>query len=460
MVSAKATKFGIYRDRLDEALKLAQTSGLQVDGLHCHAGCGFLQKQLPAYCQTLACLVEMCHMIPDLKEINLGGGFGVPLKEGDLPLDMMQWAEAVKENFRDFGARLVIEPGDYIVKNAGVLLAEVTQNEVKAGIRFVGLNAGFNLHPEPAFYQLPMEPVPLQRSHGPLQKVTVVGNINEALDIWAQNLMLSEMKEGDGIALLNAGAYGSSMSSDHCLRKEVSEHLLPPNPSLEELDASNREAWDKLYASTPDLVWGRETVAFLKEFGPSLRGWISPGLTILDAGSGEGRNLPFLLSFQPSLLIALDSSESGLTKIAESLKEKVKPHLAPLDETGLEQDTIDFILMVDVAETLPDLNSVMAELFRILKPGGLLLCNFAAEEDGVAGIEMSPTTSSGFLYKEHYFFRFFEAAEARAICENQGFLVRESRKCWWEEPVHPGFRQAQHEHQSHVLLLEKPLRKK
>src|SRR3546814_13124482 len=78
---------------------------------------------------------------------------------------------------------IAVEPGDYIVKDAGMLLLSVTDVEWKRDVRFVYVNGGFNLHPEPAFYDLPCEPVPCIARRGEREAVTIAGNINEVLDI-------------------------------------------------------------------------------------------------------------------------------------------------------------------------------------------------------------------------------------------------------------------------------------
>ena len=96
---------------------------------------------------------------------------------------------------------------------------------------FVGVNGGFNLHIEPAFYQLPLAIIPAQRSPTVVNPdwpdtVTVSGNINEALDLWAEQVALPPVQEGDYLCFLNAGGYGASMSSNHCMRGKMTEVLL------------------------------------------------------------------------------------------------------------------------------------------------------------------------------------------------------------------------------------------
>jgi diaminopimelate decarboxylase len=454
--SHRPTKFGIYEDRFREAIATASDLGLRVVGLHCHAGCGFLNPQLPGYEAMLERMVSFLDAAPGVQLLNLGGGLGIPLKQGDQPLDLDQWSDLLRKHLDGRALSITLEPGDYLLKNAGILLAEVTQMEEKGGTVFLGVNAGFNIHPEPAHYGLPLEPVPILRREGAEVPVTVAGNINEALDVWVKDFPIPPVKEGDGMAFLNAGAYGASMASDHCLRKDMTEQILPESDSLQDLDVANRSAWESLYSSTPHLVWGTQPIAFLESYRDSLQSLIPATGRLLDAGTGEGRNLPFLLSFAPEEVLAVDASAAALDKIPPEIAANVTPIQAVLNATNLPDDHVDLALMVDVAETLPCLVSVLREMHRILKPGGYFLCNFAAQEDGVAGIEMEPADNNGFLYQGRYFFRFFERSEAIDLSRHCGFDLVECRLCVWTEYSHPGFRSEEHQHQSHVLLARKP----
>ena len=222
----EVTKFGVPWSRLSEAWALAKQLGLVVDGLHVHAGCGFLTPQLSQLERVLKRIAKMASSLPGLRYVNLGGGLGIPLRKGDRPLDLAGWTAQVKKHFGASEAEVWIEPGDYLAKDAGVLLLEVTEVEPRGERVFVGLNGGFNLHPEPVFYDLPLEPLPIARRSGRRRRVTLAGNINEAHDLWARDTLLPPLAEGDGVAVLNAGGYGASMASNHCMRGEFSELVL------------------------------------------------------------------------------------------------------------------------------------------------------------------------------------------------------------------------------------------
>lgn len=220
------TKFGIPWEEMPAAAAEARDLGLKLDGLHVHAGCGWLSPQLPMLNRILARVGQVVAAVGPVRYVNLGGGLGIPLVRGDRPLDLAAWSRLIGQYFGGATHEVWLEPGDYLVKDSGVLLLEVTEVEMKAGVCYVGLNGGFNLHPEPVFYQLPLEPVPVRPRGGPRRKVTLAGNINEVHDLWAREVRLPLPEPGDVLALLNAGGYGAAMASDHCRRGEWREILI------------------------------------------------------------------------------------------------------------------------------------------------------------------------------------------------------------------------------------------
>lgn len=226
---AAVTKFGIYRQQWAEALAMARSHGLKVTSLHFHVGCGYLTTELDAWDAAVGAALGFLDDAPEVTTVNVGGGLGLPHRAGDRPLDLDRWAGILRRHFAGRGVTVAVEPGDYLVKDAGLLMLGVTDVELKRDVTFVSVDGGFNLAPEPAYYDLPCEPVACApRSFDPAgwRPVTVAGNINEALDVWARDLPMPPMAEGDRIALLNAGGYGAAMSSNHCMRGAFTEMLL------------------------------------------------------------------------------------------------------------------------------------------------------------------------------------------------------------------------------------------
>lgn len=224
---ASATKFGIYADRFDEALSLARAHGLKVRRIHLHAGSGYLDNELMQFRRVLEATRPFVDRLANLEEINIGGGLGVPHVASDRPLDLGRWAGVIAETLGRLGLRILVEPGDYVIKDAGALICSVTYAERRKDVRFVGIDAGFNLAMEPVFYALPCEPVPcLRDTSASWRPATLVGNINEALDVWARDRPMPDLNAGDRVALLNAGGYASAMASNHCMRGHFRELVL------------------------------------------------------------------------------------------------------------------------------------------------------------------------------------------------------------------------------------------
>ena len=223
---ANTTKFGIYREQFAEAITLAHEYDLRITRIHFHTGCGYLTPQLDYWESIIQECLWFVEQLNTVEVVNVGGGLGVPHTAYDKPLDLDAWAAVLARNFLQRPVRIEIEPGDYLLKDSGILLLTVNTVEQKKEREFVGVNAGFNIALEPAVYGLPFQPVPVIVREGLARKVTIAGHINEALDIFATDMELPPLEEDDLLALINAGAYSSSMASNHCMRGEFKEFLL------------------------------------------------------------------------------------------------------------------------------------------------------------------------------------------------------------------------------------------
>jgi len=226
---AAVIKFGVYRQQWPEAVAMARAHGLSITSLHFHVGCGYLTTELDAWDAAVEAALGFLDDAPEVTSVNIGGGLGVPQRAGETPLDLDRWAAILASRFKGTAVAVAVEPGDYLVKDAGLLVLGVTDVELKRDVTFVSVDGGFNLAPEPAYYDRPSEPVacaPASLDPAKWRPVTVAGNINEALDIWVRDKPMPAMAEGDRIAFLNTGGYGASMSSNHCMRGDFTEMLL------------------------------------------------------------------------------------------------------------------------------------------------------------------------------------------------------------------------------------------
>jgi diaminopimelate decarboxylase len=220
------TKFGIYKEQFAEALALAKKYQLTIRKIHFHTGCGYLTPQLESWDQVISRCLWFIDQVETIDCVNVGGGLGVPHVADEEPLELSQWAQILAKHFLHRNIRVEIEPGDYLVKDAGILVLSVNSVEMKQNTRFAGVNAGFNIALEPAVYNMPFQPVLAQLRDGAPERVTIVGNINEALDVFYHNIELPPLKTDDMLVLINAGAYSSSMASNHCMRGDFKEFLL------------------------------------------------------------------------------------------------------------------------------------------------------------------------------------------------------------------------------------------
>jgi diaminopimelate decarboxylase len=217
------TKFGIYEDRLPDALAAAARHGLAIDTVHVHAGSGWLADGLSAFEAALARVAAVTRaLIADghpIVELNVGGGLGVPARAEEPPVDAAAYAAAIARQAGDLDLVIGCEPGDYLAKDTGILLGEVVTVEERAGTRFVGLDLGWNVNCSYFIYRYAQEIV-VCRAAGAArtERVTVAGHINEAGDVFAEDYPMAPVAEGDIVALLNAGGYHEAMSSTHCLR--------------------------------------------------------------------------------------------------------------------------------------------------------------------------------------------------------------------------------------------------
>ena len=220
----RPTKFGIYEARIPDALAAAARHRLTIDAIHFHAGSGWLGGDgLAAFEAALARVAEItARLIADghpIGEVNVGGGLGVPARASEEPVDVDAYASAIARHLGPLGVVVGCEPGDYIAKDAAILLGEVVTVEDRGGTRFIGLDLGWNVNCTYFIYRYAQEIVVCRTADAPRpERVTVAGHINEAGDVFAEDYPMPPVNEGDIVAILNAGGYHQAMSSTHCLR--------------------------------------------------------------------------------------------------------------------------------------------------------------------------------------------------------------------------------------------------
>jgi len=220
---SRPTKFGILPGGLDEVLSIARRHRLVIDTVHYHSGYLYLSESIPVVEEAARRVREMTGTLIDagcpITEVNTGGGLGVAFRPGDRPLDLAEWAAALARQLGPLGVAVGTEPGEYLVKEAAVHLAEAVSVEDRGGATFVGLDTGWNVVNEHFVYGIPFHPILCRAADAePAGPVTVSGNINEGNDLFAENWPMPDVREGDIVAIPNVGSYNASMTSEHCLR--------------------------------------------------------------------------------------------------------------------------------------------------------------------------------------------------------------------------------------------------
>ena len=241
-------KFGIALDRVAEVYERAsRMPNIAIRGVQMHIG-----SQITEAAPFAEALAKITPLILQLKEqfalefFSVGGGIGIVYESsfasgsGDwwsekdrvrattmLPLTIHDYVAAILPPLREIGLRVLLEPGRLLVGNAGVLLTRVRYIKQTEHKKFVIVDAGMNDLIRPALYQSYHEIVPVREAQDSAREpVDVVGPVCESGDFFAQDRQLSELKEGDLIALMSAGAYGFVMASNYNSRPLPAEALV------------------------------------------------------------------------------------------------------------------------------------------------------------------------------------------------------------------------------------------
>ena len=219
------SKFGVVPDELGRLRTLADRAGCTIRGLHVHVGSGITDAG--TWPEIASFLASLAGDFPDVRTLNVGGGLGVPERPSAAPLDLKVLADRLDDFRRQYPYELWMEPGRFLVAEAGVLLARVTQTKSKGAVQYVGLDTGMNSLIRPALYGSYHEIVNLSRLDEPLTTTAdVVGPVCETGDVLGRSRRLPETRPGDTLLIANTGAYGASMSNHYNLREPAGEVLL------------------------------------------------------------------------------------------------------------------------------------------------------------------------------------------------------------------------------------------
>lgn len=236
ITGGELSKFGIMEHEAVEVYQKAQELGFQPVGIHTHIGSGILDPEpFKLAVQVLMDVAGRVHQEAGVtfEFIDFGGGLGIPYTPEEGLLDIEKFAGEIvglyKDKLQEHGMNnptMCIEPGRYIVGDASYLLTQV--NTVKQSYRkFVGVNAGFNTLLRPTMYGSYHHIMVADKPEAePTENIDVAGNVCESGDLFARDRPLPEIKEGDILAIMNAGAYAFSMASQYNSRPLPAEVMV------------------------------------------------------------------------------------------------------------------------------------------------------------------------------------------------------------------------------------------
>jgi diaminopimelate decarboxylase len=224
-------KFGIdIRQAAAIYRKAAGNRWLQAHGVSVHIGSQI--RSADPFAAAVERVSQLAQLLQSegiaLKAIDAGGGLGIDYHGGafDAAAKVKEYAAALEHALGGFDGRLLIEPGRFLVAQAGALLARVLYVKRNGKKTFVITDAAMNDLIRPALYQAHHEIVPVRRRAGKPRVVDVVGPVCETGDFFARDRKLARVEPGDLVALLDAGAYGMAQSSNYNTRMRPAEVLV------------------------------------------------------------------------------------------------------------------------------------------------------------------------------------------------------------------------------------------
>ena len=223
------SKFGISIYQMPHVIRILETTGLRVEGLHMHTGSDILD--VAVFLQGVGIMFNTAVQFDDLEYIDLGSGFKVSYKTDDVFTDIESLGETLTKKFnsfcKEYGKKLtlIFEPGKFLVSEAGTFVAKVNVIKHTTSTVFAGLDTGLNHLIRPMFYDSYHHIVNISKPEGKTRIYTVVGYICET-DTFGWNRKINEITEGDYLAFRNAGAYCFTMASNYNSRFKPAEVMI------------------------------------------------------------------------------------------------------------------------------------------------------------------------------------------------------------------------------------------
>lgn len=250
-------KFGIDLASTRKLLKEQKKyKNIKISGLHIHIGSQITSASpfIKAIKKVIEFLESLRAQGIDIEYLDIGGGMGIIYKDEN-PQTAQNYADAILPYLEKTGLKIVMEPGRFIVGNAGIFVTKVLYLKDNGFKKFLIVDGGMNDLIRPSLYGAYHEIVPVKMSKAKTVEVDVVGPICESGDFLGKGRQLPALKKGDLLAVMSAGAYGYVMSSNYNVRCRVPEVLVKDK---EFAVTKKRETYD-------DLLKGETVPSFLNK---------------------------------------------------------------------------------------------------------------------------------------------------------------------------------------------------
>ncbi len=242
VTAGKKTKFGISEEDINDIFALAKKYKLKIAGINQHVGSLYMDPE--PFLQAVVNFLRIARMFEGLEFIDFGGGYGIPYHKLDdeAPFDMKSFSErftALIDDFvADYGYAPLFksEPGRYCVAEGCILVGRVHATKRNSGRKYAGTDIGMNVLARPTLYDS-WHDVEIFRDgqlvpRTDMEEITLTGNICESGDIVAKERLLPKIETNDLACVLDAGAYGYSMSSSYNMRPRAAEVLICSDGSV------------------------------------------------------------------------------------------------------------------------------------------------------------------------------------------------------------------------------------
>jgi diaminopimelate decarboxylase len=223
------SKFGISIYQMPLVHRVVEATNIRVEGLHMHTGSDILDVEV--FMRGAEIMLDTARGFPDLDYVDFGSGFKVAYKPDDYFTDIDNLGKDLTRHFKKFckaygrELTLIFEPGKFLVSEAGYFFARVNVVKQTLSTVFAGLDTGLNHLIRPMFYDAYHQILNVSNPRGKLRIYTVVGYICET-DTFGWNRKINDIREGDFLVFLNAGAYCFTMASNYNSRLRPPEILI------------------------------------------------------------------------------------------------------------------------------------------------------------------------------------------------------------------------------------------